>query len=119
MNDDGLVKLAKYCARTCHVLDNATHGRDVDSLSGPSKKAIEDLGRYVDLAHSSLSTITSGIRTMHDIESMVNEHRNCGRDLREHRSDSAKDCLIMWETELLETLRILDVCGGQFSAHNF
>ena len=113
------MKLAKYCTRTCHVLNDATHGRDVDSLSGPSKKAIEDLGRCVDLAHSSLSTITSDIRTMHDIESMVNERRNCARDLRHHRSNYAEDGLITWKTKLLETLRILDVCGGQFNAHNF
>ena len=51
MNDDALVKLAEYCARTCQLLNDATHGRDVDSSSGPSKKAIEDLARYVDLAH--------------------------------------------------------------------
>ena len=56
---------------------------------------------------------------MHDIESMLNGCRNCGHDLREHRSDSAEDCLITWKTKLLETLRILDVCGGQFSVHNF
>ena len=101
------------------MLNDATHGRDVDSSSGSSKKAIEDLGRYVDLAHSSLPTITSSIRTMRDIESMVNERRNCAHDLGECHSDSAKDYLITWKTELLETLRILDVCGGHFSAHDF
>ena len=47
-NDDGLVELAGYCARTCHVLKDVTQGRDADGLSGPGKEAVEDLGRYVD-----------------------------------------------------------------------
>jgi hypothetical protein len=60
IDDDAFVELAKCCTRTCHVLKTATEGRSVDSLSGPSKKRIEDLGRCVDLANSSLPTITSG-----------------------------------------------------------
>ena len=47
-NDDGLVELAGYCARTCLVLKDVTQGRDADGLSGPSKEAVEDLGRYVE-----------------------------------------------------------------------
>ena len=53
INDGALVELAKYCARTCHVLKDVTQGRDTGSLSSPRKKAIEDLGKYVNLAHSS------------------------------------------------------------------
>ena len=52
INDDALVELAGYCARTCHVLKDVTQERDADDLSGPSKKVIEDFGRYVNLAHS-------------------------------------------------------------------
>ena len=44
-NDDSLVELAKYCAQTCHVLKRAIQGSDTDSLSDPSKKAIEDFER--------------------------------------------------------------------------
>ena len=50
INDGALMELAGYCARTCHVLKDATLGRGADDLSDPSKKAIEDFGRYVDLA---------------------------------------------------------------------
>jgi len=55
INDDALMEPAKYCARTCHVLKDVIQERDVDSLSGPSKKAIEDLGRYVNPAHPSVN----------------------------------------------------------------
>ena len=118
MNDDALVKLAKYCARTCHVLKDVTNGRNMDSLSDPIRNAIEDLGRCVDITRSPLSMITTVIRTMRNIESMINERRNRSHDSGEHRPDSAEDCL-MCRIELWETLRILDVCDDQFSARNF
>ena len=73
MNDDALVELAKYCARACHVLKNVTQGKTTDSLSGSSRKAIEDLRRYVDPAHHSLSTITNDIRIVRNIETVIGE----------------------------------------------
>lgn len=54
INDDALVELAGYCARTCHVLKEVTQGRGTDGLSCPSEEAIEDLRRYVDSAHPSV-----------------------------------------------------------------
>jgi len=54
INDDAFVELANYCARACRALGNVTQGRAIDSLSGPSKRAIEDLRRYANPAHSSL-----------------------------------------------------------------
>ena len=106
-NDDALVKLAKYCAGSCHVLKNMTKGREAD-LSGPNKKTIEDLGRYADLVHSSPSTITSGIRTMRNMESMVSERRKGAYDLREHHPSFTEEHLIAWTTELQEILNVLD-----------
>ena len=109
INDDGLVELAKYCAETCYVLRNVAQGRDPDGLSGPSKKGIEDLGRYVHLAHFSLATITSEIRIMSNIASMVSERRNYAHDLGEHHPGSTEERLIAWRTELRGIQRILDV----------
>ena len=48
--EDSFVELAKTCVRTCHVLKTVTDGRDTDSLSGPSRRWIEDLGRCADPA---------------------------------------------------------------------
>ena len=47
INEGALVESVKNCARMCHVLKGVTQGRGVDSLSGSSQKAIEDLRRYV------------------------------------------------------------------------
>ena len=115
INDDALVELAKYCAKTCHVLKDATRGKDAGSLSGSSRKAMEDLRTYVDPAQHSISTITNDIRTMHDIESVVSERRNDG--LRERHYDSTDEYLIRQRTELQEILRILDVCDCQFTTN--
>ena len=52
INDDTLVELAKDCAGTCHVLTGVTQERDLNSLSGPSKRAVEDLRRYANPANS-------------------------------------------------------------------
>ena len=116
INDGALVELAEYCARTCHVLKNAGHGRGL-GLSGTKKEAIENLGRYVDQTHSSLSMIMSNLRTIRNIESMVIERRNRAHELREHHSDSTEGRLFAWRTELLETLRILDVRDRLFTMH--
>jgi len=48
MEEDSFVELAKTCVRTSHVLKTVTDGRDTDSLSGPSMRRIEDLGRCAD-----------------------------------------------------------------------
>jgi len=48
VEEDSFVELAKTCVRTCHVLKTVVDGRDIDSLSDPSKRQIEDLGGYVD-----------------------------------------------------------------------
>ena len=114
INDDALVELAKYCARTCHVLKDVTRGKDADSLSGPGRKAIEDLRTYVDSAQHSISTVTNDIRTMRDIESVVSKRRNDG--LREGYYDSINEYLTRQRTELQEILRILDVRGCQLTA---
>lgn len=47
IKEDSFVELAKTCIRACHMLKAATEGRGVENLNGPSKKGIEDLGRYV------------------------------------------------------------------------
>ena len=100
------MELAKYCAEMCHVLKDVTQGVDASSLSGPRKKAIEDLGRYADLVYSSPLMITSDIRTMNNIRFTVSECQNCACDLRE-------ESLIAWRMELREVLRILDVSDSQ------
>ena len=104
-----LVELAKYCARVCHVLKDVTQGRDVNGLSGLSRKAIEDLRRYVNPAHRSLSTMTNGIRTIHNIESVISERWDGVHDLQECHSGSTDEYLITQRTGLQEILRILDV----------
>ena len=50
IEEDSFVELAKTCVRTFHVLRIVTDGRDIDSLSGPSRRRIEELGRCVDPA---------------------------------------------------------------------
>ena len=53
----------------------------------------------------------SDIRTISRIESVVSDHANCGRELRESHSGSTKERLIAWRTEMWEMLRALDVRG--------
>jgi len=48
IEEESFVELAKTCVRACHVLKTATDGRDIDDLSGPSRRKIDDLGRCVD-----------------------------------------------------------------------
>lgn len=47
MDDDASVGLAGCCARMCYILKAVTEGKDVDSLSGPVKRAIGTLEKYV------------------------------------------------------------------------
>ena len=118
--DNALVESAKYCAKTRHMLKDAIQERDGDNLSDPSWKAIEDLGRYVDLLYHSLSTITNDIRTTCNIESVIRERRNSIHDLPECYPSSTGDYLIRQRTELWEILRILNVRDHQLTeTHNF
>jgi hypothetical protein len=109
IDDDAYVELAKCCTRACHVLKAANEGRSADSLSGPSKKRIEDLGRCVDPANSSPPTITSGISIVRHLEVIVRACANCARNLREHHPGPTKESLIA----LREILGFSDVRGFQ------
>ena len=91
------------------MLKGVTEGRGADSLSCRNKKAIKDLGRYANLGHSPLSTMTNDIRIMHNIESRVREHWNSAEDLREHHPVCTEERLISWKTELWTILEVLDV----------
>jgi len=113
IEEDSFVELAKTCVRTCHVLKTATDGRDVDGLSGPNRRQIEDLGRYVDSANSPLLKMTSNISTVRHIESAIRERANCARGSQEYYPESINGCPVGWRMELLERLRTLDVCGFQ------
>ena len=117
IDNDAYVELAKCCTRACHVLKIATEGRGVESLSGPSKKQIEDLVRYVNPAKPSppLPTITSGISIVRHIESAVSAHANCARDLWERHPAPTKGCLIAWQTRIWEILRFFDVRSRPFT----
>ena len=99
------------------MLKDVIQERDADNLSGPSWKAIEDLGRYVDLFYHSLSTITNDIRTMCNIESVISERLNSIHDLPVCHSGSIGDYLIRQRTELWEILRILNVRDHQLTDH--
>jgi hypothetical protein len=119
IDDDAYVELAKFCTGACHVLKTATGGRDVGSLSGPSKEQIEDLGRCVDPAKPSPLTIISDIRTVRHIESVARERANCARDLREYHPGPTKECLVAWRAEIREILGFFDVRGYHLTVpHN-
>ena len=111
IDDDAYVELATRCTRACHVLKTATEGRSVDSLSDPSKKQTEDLGRCVDPVDSFLLIITSDTRTIRHIESVVCERASCARDLPEHYPGPTQECLAAWQTEMQEILKFFDVRG--------
>lgn len=97
------------------MLKNVAQGKNADDLSGPSEKAIEGLERYVNPAHPSLPTMTSIIRIMRNIESMVSERQNGGHDFWEHHPDSTEELLAAWRRELREMLRTLDVRDYQLT----
>ena len=109
------MELANVCVRACHVLKTMTEGRGTENLSGPSKKGIEELGRCVNPTQPYLLTVTSDIRVVHHIESVVDECANCAHDLREHRLKSTKECLIARRAEIGEILRFFGVCGFQLT----
>ena len=110
------LELARACVRTCHVLIAVTKGRDANGLSDASEKQIEDLGRCVKPVQPSPPTVTSDIRIVRHIESVVNERANCGRNLRGSHLESTEECLIALRSEMLEILRVLDVRGFQLTA---
>ena len=115
IEEDSFVELANACVRACHVLKTVTDGRDTDSLRSPSERQIEDLGRCVDPAQPPLLTMTSDTRTVRHIESAVKERANCARDSQEHHPGSIDEAPVAWQTEVLERLRVLDVCCFQLA----
>jgi len=62
----------------------------------------------VDPTSPPLLSMTSNIRIVSRIESMVNERADCAN---EHHPGSTKEHLIAWRTEMLEALRVFDVRG--------
>jgi len=44
------VELSEYCFNMCEVLKTVIYGKNADDLSEPVRRALEDLGRCVDLA---------------------------------------------------------------------
>ena len=109
IHDDALVGLAKYCIGACHTMRTVTEGRDTDSLSRPVRKAIKDLEKYVHPTQSSLSIITSDIRTMRRVESKVGEWA-VGASY--HRPGSTGLYPALWEREIQKILVIFGVCDN-------
>ena len=103
------VELVEACARACLVLKNATERRDTDNSSGPSEKQIKDLGRCVDIVQRSPLTVSTIIRILRHVESVVAERANCRRDLQEYHPRSTEEHLIAWRMEMCEILRVFDV----------
>ena len=111
------MELARDCVRACHVLKTMTEGKDADNLSGLSQRRaeqIEDLGRCVNPDRLSLLKITSDTRIVRHIESVVSERAKCGHGSLEHHPEPTKECLIAWQMEMWEILRVFDVRGFQF-----
>ena len=119
VGEDSFVELAKLCTRACRAVKTVTEGRDADTLSGPSKKKIEDLARCVDPAQPSLSIITRDIRTIRHIESAVRERANCPCDLRQHHPGPSSESSIAWRTELWEILSVCEVRRRQLTTPKF
>ena len=109
---DSVVELTRTCVRACHVLKTATDGRNVEGLSDPSQSQIEDFGRCVNLMQHPPLMITNDIRTVRHIESTIRERTNCNGNLRKTHPESIEECLLGWQAEMLEGLRILDVRGS-------
>lgn len=112
-HEDSFVELVRVCVRACHLLKAVTEGRDVDNLSSPSKKGIEDLGRHVDPSQQFLLLTTSDIRIVCHIEFVVSERASCGHDLPEDHPEFTKECFIAWQMEMWEILRLFDVRSFQ------
>ena len=115
IKEGSFVKLAETCARVCLVLKNATEGRGTGDSSGPSEKQIKDLGRCVDIVQRFPLTITTIIRILRHVESVVGERANCRRDLREHHPGSTEEHLIAWRMEMWEILGVFDVRDFQLA----
>ena len=115
IQDESFLKLARACVRTCHVLMTVTKGRDMDGLSDASEKQIEDLGRCAKPVQPSPPTVTSDIRIVRHIESVVSERTNCGRDLPGGHPGSTDEYLISLRAEMWDILRVLDVRGFQLT----
>ena len=111
IKEESFLELARACVRTCHVLIAATKGRDADGLSDASEKQIEDLGRCVKPVQPSPPTVTSDIRIVRHIESVVSERANCGRNLRGSHPESTEEYLIALRSEMWEILRVFAVRG--------
>jgi len=116
---DSFIELAETCSRKCHVLKGRAEGRDADDLGGLNlnKEIVEDLARCADAAQSSLLTITSYLRTVRDIESVISERVNCTLDLQEHHPGFTNECLIAWLAKVWEILGVLDVRASRFALH--
>lgn len=114
VDDDALVELVQCCARACLVLKTVTEGEDADSLSEPVQKAIESLEKYVDSARSPLSSITNNARTIHYIQSKVDEHVPSANPLRERGSGSTAVSPVLWKAELQKTSEVINVCDYRF-----
>ena len=97
------------------MLKSVIEGMNADNLSGPSKKRVEDLGRCVNPAQPSPLNITSGVRIVCNIESVVSERADHPHDLPESHPDSTEEHLIAYRTEMWEILRGFDVCGSHLT----
>ena len=106
------VELAKDCVRMCHMLKAVNEESDMHNFCGSSMNRISDLGRYIDLSRHIYRLLTGNIRIMRHIESMVSERAHCAHDTREYLSESTKECVIAWQTEMWEILRVFDVCDS-------
>ena len=109
------MELAEDCVRMCHVLKSVTEGRDTDDFDDPSKKWIEDLGRFVNPAQPSPLSVTSDIRVVCNIKSVVNEWADHPHGLREHHPDSTEERLVTSRAEMWGILRSFDVCGSRLT----
>jgi len=108
--EDPFVEPAKTCAKTRHVLKVATEGRDMDNLSGPSRKQTNGLGRCVEPTKPFMLKITNGARIVDHVGSVVSEHANYTSDLQDHHPGSTGECLMEGGM-----LRVSDVCVSRFT----
>lgn len=113
-DDDALIELAQCCARACLVLKAAMEGEDVSNLSDPVQKAIESLEKYVNSTQLPLSSITKYIRTVHYIQSKVDQHVQ-GADFHlERPSEPTGVSPVLRKRELQKALEVVEVCDYHF-----
>ena|SRR5579872_1995419 len=72
LEEEPVVELSQLCSRSCHVLDAATRQKDVNNLSSLERK-IEDFTKVYQLVSLISLAITSNVRTVRDIESVIRE----------------------------------------------